>query len=101
MEHTKQENMREVTFDEIHSLPRSYCSMRVEVEIANNGTRNLEKEGFKKYIAKTLRAFLKNGLSELFYLDGEGKIVAGGYYSNSDYPIIGEYEEVRYTEKED
>ena len=89
--------MREVTFDEIHNLPKSDCNMRFAVEIANNGTRNLEKEGFRKYVAKTLRVFLKNGTSELFYLDGEGRLIVGGYYSNSDFPIIGEYEEAEYA----
>ena len=93
--------MREVTFDEIRNLPKSDCNMKFEVEIANNGTRNLEKDCFKKYVAKTLRVFLKNGISELFYLDGNGKIIAGGYHSNSDFPIIGDYEEARYTGEAD
>ena len=88
--------MKTVTFDEIHNLPKSDCNMKFAVEIANNGTRNLEKEGLKKYIYKTLRVYLKNGLSELFYLDSKGNVIVGGYYCNKDYPIIGEYEEAKY-----
>lgn len=88
--------MREVTFNEIHNLPRADCNMKFAVEIAENGTRNLEKKGFRKYISKTLRVYLKNGLSELFYLDNKGKVIVGGYYCNSDFPIIGEYDEATY-----
>lgn len=76
--------------------PNNWSDLRLRIaqDIADNGLKILNREGYlrNKPIAKTAIYKLHSGIGQVYYYDAAGKIMAGGYTipSYDDVPIIGQ-----------